>query len=91
LRPDPVAGALAGLDGAGLAVADEHHPADAGQLAALDDAPSGQLHERAGGDVQPGLDDAVVAEADAMPGVGPEQAALADRDLGGAAARERAP
>ena len=50
----------------------------------------GQLHERAGGDVEPGLDDAVVAEADADAGVGTEQAAFADRDLFGPTTRQRA-
>src|SRR5688572_13651758 len=61
----PRAGARLGQDGAGLAVADEHHPADAGQLLALDDVTVGQLDERPGRHVQAGLDDAVVTEADA--------------------------
>src|SRR5215213_7737809 len=90
VQAGPVAGALAGFDGAGLAVADEHHPADPRQLLALDHIAVGQLHQRAGGDIEAGLDDAVVAEADAHAGVGAEQAALADRDLLGPAARERA-
>src|SRR4051794_10515537 len=75
---------LSRLDGPGLAVADEHHPADAGHLAALRHLAVGQLHERAGGDVQAGLDDAIVTEADPDAGVGPEEAPLADRDLLGA-------
>src|SRR4051794_38665778 len=33
----PVAGPLAGLDRARLAVADEHHPGDPGELTSLDD------------------------------------------------------
>ncbi len=86
----PRPGALAGDDGAGLAVADEHHPADARQLLALDDLAIGEGDERAGRDVEPGLDDAVVAEADPDAGVGTEEAALADRDLFGATARQRA-
>src|SRR4051812_20095242 len=37
VQAGPLAGALAGLDGASLAVADEHHRADPGQLAPLHD------------------------------------------------------
>ena len=59
-------------------------------VAALDDLAVGQRDQRAGGDVEPGLDGAVVAEADADAGVGAEQAALADADDLAAAARERA-
>ena len=71
------------------AVADEHHVVLARQLACLDDA-VGRQHGGAGGDVQPGLDHAVVAEADADAGVRAEQAPFADRDLLLAAARQRA-
>src|SRR5215217_3986221 len=85
----PRTGAGAGLDGAGLAVADEHHPVDARQLLALHDGTVGQRDERARGDVAAGLDDAVVAEADADAAVRTDQAALADGDLLGAAARQR--
>ena len=46
--------------------------------AALTTGPSAQRHLGAGRDVEPGLDDAVVAERDADAGVGAEQAALAD-------------
>ena len=48
------------------------------------------LDEGATGDVQAGLDHALVTEADTDSGLGTQQAALADGDLFGAAARERA-
>ena len=73
----------------GLAVADEHQVVLTRQLAGLDHA-VGREHRRAGRDVQAGLDDAVVAEADADAAVRAEQAAFADRDLLLAAARQRA-
>ena len=78
------------LDRAGLAVPAEHHVRRPRQLTGLHDRAVGQLHERAGGDVQPGLDHAVVAEADAEARVGAEQAALPDRDPLGPAARQGA-
>ena len=52
--------------------------------------PSAGGHLGAAGDVEARLDDAVVAERDAEPGVGAEQAALADRDDLLAAAGQRA-
>ena len=72
-----------------LAVADEHQVVLPRQLAGLDHA-VGRQHRGAGGDVQAGLDDAVVAEADADTAVRAEQAPFADRDLLLAAARQRA-
>ncbi len=80
LRPPQVTGARQRLDRAGLRVAAEQQAVGAGQLERLDDLAVGQRHARAGRHVEAGLDDAVVAERDAEPGVGAEQAALADRD-----------
>ena len=57
---------------------------------ALTDVAVRQRDERARGDVEPGLDRAVVAERDADARVGAEQAALADRDHLAAAAGQRA-
>jgi len=73
----------------GLAVTDEHHAADARQLTGLHDAVR-RHHRRRGGDVETRFDHAVVAEAEADARVRPEQAAFADRDDVGPAARQRA-
>ena len=79
VEPCPLARARERLDRAGARVAPEQQAVGAAQVAALDDLAVGQRDQRAGRDVEPGLDRAVVAEADADPGVGAEQAALADR------------
>ena len=84
----PAARAGDELDSAGLAVAPEQRVRGAAQLAGLDHAPVGQAHQRAGGDVEAGFDDAVVAQADADTGLGAQQAALPD--LHGAARVHRA-
>src|SRR4051812_18862332 len=86
----PRAGARAGLDRAGLAVAPEHHVAHAGQVARLDDLAVRHPDLGAGGHVAAGLDDAVVTERDADAGVGAEQAPLAERDHDLPTAGERA-
>ena len=60
-------------------VAAEQQARPARQLAGLDDLAVGQWSRACpGGEVEAGLDDAVVAERDAEAGVGAEQAALAD-------------
>src|SRR5690606_2173413 len=58
----------------------EQQTALAGQHPGLVDGPVGQRHLGAGGDVQAGFHDAVVAEGDADAGVGADQAALPDGD-----------
>ena len=57
---------------------------------ALTTSPSGVVTRVPAGDVEAGLDDAVVAQRDPEAAVGAEQAALADRDDARAAARQRA-
>ena len=71
-------------------VAQEEQVALPGQLAGLGDGAVGQGHLRAGRDVEPGLDDAVVAEGDAQAGLGSEQATLADAHAFRAAAGQGA-
>ena len=78
------------LDGAGDRVAEEQQVARPESSRALTTVPSGRVTFGAGRDVEPGLDDAVVAERDAEAGVGAEQAALADADPLRAAAGEGA-
>lgn len=70
---------------AGLAVPDEHHPADPRQFTGLDH-PVGGGDRGAGRDVQAGFEDTVVAQADPDPGVGSQEAPLADGDDVGPAA-----
>ena len=89
-EPGPAARAREHLDGARLGVAAEQQPARAAQRPGLDDLAVGRGDLGPGGDVEAGLDRAVVAERDAQSGVGAEQAALADRDHLGAAARQGA-
>ena len=60
------------------------------QLATGDDLAVGKRDLRAGGQVEAGLDGAVVAQGDSEAGVGAQQATLPDRDDLGAAARQRA-
>ena len=71
-------------------VAQEQQPVAPDSSLALTPGAVGQRDLGAGGDVEPGLDDAVVAEGDADAGVGAEQAALADADALGAAAGQGA-
>src|SRR4051794_37955689 len=78
------------LDGARHRVATEEQVATARQVHRLHDAPVRESDLRTGGDVAPGLPDAVVAERDADPGVRAEQAALADRHHLRAAPRQGA-
>ncbi|MPM19882.1 hypothetical protein SDC9_66309 [bioreactor metagenome] len=78
------------LHGAGERVADEEQAVLTGQLGRLGGSAVGKLDLGAGGDVQAGLDHAVVTQRDADPGVGAEQAALADDDAFLAAARQGA-
>jgi hypothetical protein len=80
---------LAGDHLAGLAVTDEHHAADAREVTRLDD-PVGRHDGGGGRDVEAGLHDAVVAQADADAGIGSEQAPFPDRDDVRPTARERA-
>jgi hypothetical protein len=78
------------LHRAGLRVAQEQQVARAAQLPCLDHLAVGQLHARPARQVQPGFDDAAVAQDDSEARVGAEQAALADRDDRRAAAGQRA-
>ena len=71
-------------------VASEQHVVGPRQLQRLDHAAVGQGHLGARRDVAARLDHAVVAEGDADPGVGAEQAALTDGDHLGTATREGA-
>src|SRR3954447_26661454 len=87
---DALTGARARLDPAVHGVAQVEQARRTGQLVGLDDPAVLQGHLGAGGDVEPGLDHAVVAERDADAGVGPEQAALTDADPRRAAAGEGA-
>src|SRR5690606_16096076 len=76
---DRLPSARASHDLAGLTVAEEQEAALAREMARLHHA-VGREHRRRRRDVQTGLDDAVVAEADADTRVGPQQAPLTDRD-----------
>ena len=58
------------LDRAGQRVASEQQVATAGELVRLNRFTVGQSHFRSRGDVETGLDDAVVAQRNAQPGVG---------------------
>src|SRR5689334_16884679 len=80
----------AGLDGAGDRVAAEEDVRGAAELTGLDDLPVGHGDPGARGDVETGLDDALVAERDADARLGADQAALADGDPDIAAAGEGA-
>ena len=66
-------------------------PLDARELARPRHRAVGQAHLGADGQVEARLERAVVAERDAEPGVGAQQAALADRDDGRVAAKESVP
>ncbi|MEO5874834.1 MAG: dipeptidase, partial [Streptosporangiaceae bacterium] len=76
----PGAGAGDDLHRTGLGVAAEEQVALTGQFDGLGDLAVGEGDPGAGGDIEAGLDDAVVAEGDADTGVRAEQAALAERD-----------
>src|SRR5699024_10463673 len=82
--------AVARLDTAGERVADEEQRVPPGELGRLDDRAVRQPDLGAGGDVQAGLDDAVVAEGDADARLRADEAAAADGDPLGAAAGEGA-
>jgi len=73
------------LEGAGHGVAPEQKAVAARDLGGLDDPTVGQRDPGACSDVGARLDDAVVAEADADPGVGADEAAGPDADDGRAA------
>src|SRR3954454_24985012 len=81
VEPFPCDGSGDRLHRAGLTVTPVQQPAGAAELTGFDDLAVGHLDQRAGGDVQPGFDHTLVAEADADAGLGAEQAALADRHL----------
>src|SRR5690606_10326501 len=94
---DARAGARDRLDPAREGVAPEEDAGTAREVARLDDERGARVvglpddgHLGPGGDVQAGLDDAVVTERDAEAGVGPEEGAPADGDDLAAAAGERA-
>jgi hypothetical protein len=90
VEDDAVAVARAGLDGPGHRVADEQQAVLTGQLARLDHAAVGEGDLGAGGEIEAGLHDAVVAERDAQSGLSAQQAAFADADPLGAAAGQGA-
>src|SRR4029453_4279765 len=90
VQPDARAGTVPRLDGAGDGVANEQQVVAPGELAGLDDRAVRESDLRAGREIEAGLDDAVVAERDAEPGLGAQEAAFADPDPLGAATRERA-
>ena len=91
VEPAPAAGARRpGLDRAALRMAAEDQAILAAQARSLDHAAIGQPHLGAGCEIQAGLDRALVAERDAEPGIGAEQASFADGDDLLAAAGERA-
>src|SRR5664279_5553059 len=82
-----------GLDPAGEGVAAVEQSGGTGEIARLDHLLTAVGHEGqlgAGGQVQPGLDDAVVAERDADAGIRAEQTPAADGDLLLTAAGQRA-
>src|SRR5699024_5408584 len=94
---DAVPAARQGLDGPGLGVAAQQQVGAPGQLACGNHggrrSSGGRLSHGdlgAGRDVQSGLHDAVVAQRDAYPAVGAQQAALTDADPFGSAAGEGA-
>src|SRR5690606_4975483 len=96
---DPGSRARQRLDRPGHRVAAQQQPVAARQLACGDHGGGGRRRAGAGedgdlgagGDVQPGLDDAVVAQRDPDAAVGAQQAALPDDDALPAAAGQRAP
>src|ERR1700722_9558738 len=68
------------LDRPADAVAPEQEPGLPAQVSCLGPLAVGERDDRAGRQVEPGLDDAVIAQRDAKSRVGAQQAPLADRD-----------